>query len=232
MPPGRADRRERSSGGGLDAVSPGGLIGGNILPQLRGKLTEYPEQSIAFRAPIQRHLATPSEKHVRKMMRRVDSGFRERAISDSLQTAPGSKPMKRVVIHSDGGCHGNPGPGGWAAILEYGPHRRELSGGEPATTNNRMELQAAIEALTALKEPCEVDFYTDSEYVRKGVSDWLSKWKRNGWMTSAKRRVKNEDLWRALDACSSRHRVKWHWVKGHAEIKRLKRKVSREKLVS
>jgi ribonuclease HI len=157
---------------------------------------------------------------------------------------PGGEPMKRVVIHSDGGCHGNPGPGGWAAVLEYGRHRRELSGAEPATTNNRMELQAAIEALTALKEPCEVDFYTDSEYVRKGVSEWLSKWKRNGWKTTGKQRVKNEDLWRALDACSSMHRVKWHWVKGHAghegnercdrlaneEIMRLKEKFSSDQL--
>jgi ribonuclease HI len=124
--------------------------------------------------------------------------------------------MKKVVIHSDGGCHGNPGPGGWAAILEYGPHRRELSGGVPATTNNRMELQAAIEALSALKESCEVEFYTDSEYVKNGVSGWLPNWKRNGWRTKSKQPVKNEDLWRALDAQAARHRVKWHWLKGHA----------------
>ncbi len=124
--------------------------------------------------------------------------------------------MKKIVIHSDGGCHGNPGPGGWAAVLEYGKHRRELSGGVPATTNNRMELQAAIEALAALKEPCEVDFYTDSEYVRNGVSGWLKGWKRNGWRTKAKRPVKNEDLWRALDARAAKHQIKWHWLKGHA----------------
>jgi ribonuclease HI len=124
--------------------------------------------------------------------------------------------MKKVTIHSDGGCHGNPGPGGWAAILEYGSRRRELSGGVPATTNNRMELQAAIEALGALKEPCEVDFYTDSEYVKKGVSAWVSLWKRNGWKTKAKKPVKNEDLWRALDARAATHRVTWHWLKGHA----------------
>lgn len=124
--------------------------------------------------------------------------------------------MKRVVIHSDGACHGNPGPGGWAAVLEYGPHRRELSGGVRATTNNRMELQAAIEALAALKEPCEVAFYTDSEYVKDGVSGWLANWKRNGWRTKSKAPVKNEDLWRALDAQVVRHRVTWHWLKGHA----------------
>ncbi len=124
--------------------------------------------------------------------------------------------MKKVVIHSDGACHGNPGPGGWAAILEYGPHNRELSGGVPATTNNRMELQAAIEALTVLKEPCAVEFYTDSEYVKSGVSAWLSNWKRNGWRTKAKQPVKNGDLWRALDSQASKHQVKWHWLKGHA----------------
>lgn len=124
--------------------------------------------------------------------------------------------MRKVVIHSDGACHGNPGPGGWAAILKYGPHNRELSGGIPATTNNRMELQAAIEALSALKEPCEVEFYTDSEYVKNGVSAWLSNWKRNGWRTKSKKPVKNEDLWRALDSLASKHEVKWHWLKGHA----------------
>jgi len=124
--------------------------------------------------------------------------------------------MKKVVIHSDGGCHGNPGPGGWAVVLEYGQHKRELSGGVPATTNNRMELQAAIEALTALKEPCEVEFYTDSEYVRNGVSGWLFNWKRNGWRTKSKKPVKNEDLWRELDRSTARHKIDWHWLKGHA----------------
>lgn len=124
--------------------------------------------------------------------------------------------MKTVTIYSDGGCQGNPGPGGWAAVLEQGGHRRELSGGAPATTNNRMELQAAIEALAALKEPCEIDFHTDSNYVRNGVSAWLRQWKRNGWKTAAKQPVKNEDLWRALDAQAARHRIRWHWVKGHA----------------
>lgn len=121
-----------------------------------------------------------------------------------------------MVIHSDGGCHGNPGPGGWAAVLEYGQHKRELSGGVPATTNNRMELQAAIAALSALKEQCEVEFYTDSEYVKNGVSGWLTNWKRNGWRTKAKKPVKNEDLWRALDSSVSKHKIEWHWLKGHA----------------
>lgn len=124
--------------------------------------------------------------------------------------------MKQVIIHSDGGCHGNPGPGGWAATLEFGTRKRELSGGIPATTNNRMELQAAIEALSALKEPCAVDFYTDSQYVKNGVMAWMPNWKRNGWKTTAKEPVKNEDLWRALDPLVAKHVIKWHWLKGHA----------------
>ena len=124
--------------------------------------------------------------------------------------------MKKVVIHSDGGCHGNPGPGGWAVVLEHEENKRELSGGSPATTNNRMELQAAIEALDALKEPCEVDFYTDSEYVKNGVTAWLVNWKRNGWRTKSKKPVKNADLWRMLDLAVARHKIKWHWLKGHA----------------
>lgn len=124
--------------------------------------------------------------------------------------------MKKVVIHSDGGCHGNPGPGGWAAVLTYGEHIREISGGAAATTNNRMELLAAFEALRALKQPCRVEFHTDSEYLKNGVTKWVRGWKRNGWKTSAKKPVKNEDLWRAVDAEASRHEVRWHWVKGHA----------------
>lgn len=124
--------------------------------------------------------------------------------------------MKRVTIHSDGGCHGNPGPGGWAATLVYGSHVRQLSGAEPATTNNRMELQAAIESLNALKEPCEVDFFTDSKYVQNGVTLWIKGWKKNGWRTKAKQPVKNVDLWRALDTAVSRHAVQWQWVKGHS----------------
>lgn len=124
--------------------------------------------------------------------------------------------MKEVVIHSDGACRGNPGPGGWAAVLVYGAKRRELSGGTPATTNNRMELQAAIEALSVLREPCAVEFFTDSKYVQNGVSAWMFGWKKNGWKTQAKRPVKNVDLWRALDAATARHRVNWRWLKGHA----------------
>jgi ribonuclease HI len=152
--------------------------------------------------------------------------------------------MKKVVIHSDGGCHGNPGPGGWAATLQYGGHRKELSGGAPATTNNRMELQAAIEALNALKERCEVTFYTDSEYVKRGIGQWISGWKRNGWKTSAKKPVKNDDLWRALDSAATRHNIVWHWLKGHAghlenercdqlanlEIERIKKTFSTQQL--
>ena len=124
--------------------------------------------------------------------------------------------VQNVVIHSDGACHGNPGPGGWAAVLTSGSHVRELSGGVAATTNNRMELQAAIEALKALKQPCKVAFHTDSSYLRDGITKWLRGWKRNGWRTQAKQSVKNEDLWRLLDAAASAHQVNWHWVKGHA----------------
>jgi ribonuclease HI len=124
--------------------------------------------------------------------------------------------MKSVVIHTDGGCQGNPGPGGWAAVLTYGAKTKEISGGVPATTNNRMELQAAIEALRALKEACEVEFFTDSQYVRRGVTEWIWGWKRNGWVTKAKEPVRNADLWRALDEQTRRHRITWRWLKGHA----------------
>lgn len=124
--------------------------------------------------------------------------------------------MKKIRIHTDGGCRGNPGPGGWAAILQYGPHRKEISGAEPATTNNRMELTAAIEALKALKEPCEVEFFTDSDYLRSGISGWIAGWKRNGWRTAEKKPVRNSDLWRSLDAEAARHRIQWRWVKGHS----------------
>lgn len=124
--------------------------------------------------------------------------------------------MKKVIIHSDGACHGNPGPGGWAAVLACGKHKREVSGGVPATTNNRMELQAAIGALSALTKPCEAEFHTDSNYLKDGITTWLASWKRNGWRTQSKKPVKNEDLWRALDSVASLHKIKWHWVKGHA----------------
>jgi len=123
--------------------------------------------------------------------------------------------MKRVTIFTDGACTGNPGPGGWGAILIAGTHRREISGCDPATTNNRMEMTAAIEALRALKEPCEVDLTTDSQYLRNGMESWLAKWKRSGWKTSAKKPVKNADLWAQLDELTQQHHVRWHWVRGH-----------------
>ena len=120
-----------------------------------------------------------------------------------------------VVIYTDGACRGNPGPGGWGAILMSGGHEREICGGELATTNNRMELTAAIEALNALKRPCRVELHTDSQYVRNGISEWLRIWKARGWRTTSKGAVKNEDLWRRLDEARARHEVDWRWVKGH-----------------
>lgn len=124
--------------------------------------------------------------------------------------------MQEVEIHSDGACQGNPGPGGWAARLICGPHLREISGGAPATTNNRMELQAAIEGLAALTRPCQVHFHTDSTYLRDGVTKWIFGWKKNGWLTKAKQPVKNADLWRQLEEVMRPHRIEWRWVKGHA----------------
>ncbi|MEM1306454.1 MAG: ribonuclease HI [Pseudomonadota bacterium] len=121
-----------------------------------------------------------------------------------------------ITIYTDGACSGNPGPGGWGAILISGPHRKELYGGAPQTTNNRMELQAAIEALTALKRPSQVELYTDSTYVKDGITKWIHGWKRNGWRTAAKKPVKNAELWQALDAQVTRHDIAWRWVKGHA----------------
>jgi ribonuclease HI len=121
-----------------------------------------------------------------------------------------------VTIHTDGACSGNPGPGGWGVILQWGGHARELKGGEPHTTNNRMELMAAIMALEALKRPCVVDLHTDSEYLRQGITAWISGWKRNGWRTAARTPVRNVDLWQRLDAAVNRHTVHWHWVRGHA----------------
>ena len=122
----------------------------------------------------------------------------------------------QITIYTDGACSGNPGPGGWGAILMSGAHRKELSGGEAETTNNRMELLAAIAALEALKRPSRVDLHTDSEYVKNGISAWIHGWKRNGWRTSARQPVKNAELWQRLDAARARHEVHWHWVKGHA----------------
>jgi len=121
-----------------------------------------------------------------------------------------------VIVHTDGACSGNPGPGGWGAILSYGGNEKELKGGEPHTTNNRMELMAAISALEALKRPSTVEMHTDSQYVQQGISQWITKWKRNGWKTADKKPVKNVDLWQRLDAAMQQHNVKWHWVKGHA----------------
>ena len=124
----------------------------------------------------------------------------------------------RVDIWTDGACSGNPGPGGWGVLLRYGAHEKELSGGEAETTNNRMELMAAIRALEELKRPCEVHLHTDSQYVRGGITEWLDAWKQNGWRTAAKKPVKNADLWQRLDDARDRHKVAWHWVKGHAGI--------------
>ena len=121
-----------------------------------------------------------------------------------------------VVIHTDGACSGNPGPGGWGAVLQYNGHVKELKGGLAETTNNQMELTAAIEALNALKRPCKIDLYTDSQYVRNGIQSWLFNWKKNGWRTADKKPVKNMELWQALDAAVQRHAITWHWVKGHA----------------
>jgi ribonuclease HI len=120
-----------------------------------------------------------------------------------------------VIIHTDGACKGNPGPGGWGALLEWGGHERELFGGEPATTNNRMELTAVIRALESLKRDCDVLLYTDSQYVKNGIESWIHGWKKNGWKTSDRKPVKNADLWRELDTLVASHRVKWHWVRGH-----------------
>ena len=121
-----------------------------------------------------------------------------------------------VRIYTDGACKGNPGPGGWGALLLAGTHERELFGGEAHTTNNRMELTAVIRALAALKRESTVELYTDSEYVRKGITEWLAAWKRRGWKTSDRKPVKNADLWRELETVAGRHRVRWHWVKGHS----------------
>lgn len=124
--------------------------------------------------------------------------------------------MKHVELYTDGACKGNPGPGGWGALLRFGDVERELCGGEPETTNNRMELMAAIEGLRALKQRCQVTLTTDSVYVRDGVTRWMANWKRNGWKTANKKPVKNQDLWQALDAQCQRHTIDWQWVKGHS----------------
>ena len=127
-----------------------------------------------------------------------------------------NKMMPPVTIYTDGACSGNPGPGGWGALLRYGKHEKELSGGALETTNNRMELTGAIEALKALKKPSQVQFYTDSEYLRKGITEWIRTWKRKGWKTAGKKPVKNQDLWRQLDSAIQLHEIEWHWLRGHA----------------
>ena len=124
--------------------------------------------------------------------------------------------MKHVEIFTDGACRGNPGPGGWGALLRYAGTERELHGGEPHTTNNRMELTAAIRALAALRGPCRIDVYTDSQYVRSGITEWMKNWKKRGWRTADRQPVKNADLWQALDEQAGRHAVQWHWVRGHS----------------
>jgi ribonuclease HI len=128
----------------------------------------------------------------------------------------GDGPVKSVKLITDGSCRGNPGPGGWAAILRFNEHKKELWGSEPHTTNNRMELRAAIEGLKALKEDCTVEVVTDSEYLKNGITTWIHNWKRRGWMTSDKKPVVNQDLWKELDEQVSRHKTKWTWTKGHA----------------
>lgn len=124
--------------------------------------------------------------------------------------------MKHVYIYTDGACRGNPGPGGWGVLLRYGRHEKILAGAETNTTNNRMELTAAIQALAGLKEPCRIDLYTDSQYVQKGVSQWMESWKKNKWKKADKKPVKNADLWQALDKEIIRHKISWHWVRGHS----------------
>lgn len=124
--------------------------------------------------------------------------------------------LKHVKLITDGSCLGNPGPGGWACILRYGKHARELYGSEKHTTNNRMELTAACMALEALNQPCQVTFYTDSQYVQKGISEWLPNWVRSGWRTASKKPVLNQDLWQRLHTAAQRHKITWKWVKGHA----------------
>jgi ribonuclease HI len=124
--------------------------------------------------------------------------------------------MSSVIIYTDGACRGNPGPGGWGALLIAGERRKELKGSERETTNNRMELTAAIRALTALNRRCQVKLYTDSQYVRLGITEWIHQWKERGWRTADKKPVKNIDLWQALDSQIARHEIEWHWVKGHA----------------
>jgi len=142
----------------------------------------------------------------------LDQILRESILNHQLTDSSGND---RVLLFTDGACSGNPGPGGWAALLRYQGHERELSGGEPATTNNRMELLAVIHGLEALKRPTPVRIYTDSQYVMKGMTEWLAGWKRRGWQTADRQPVKNVDLWQRLESASSPHQVEWEWVRGH-----------------
>jgi len=141
-----------------------------------------------------------------------DSGETEKSTLKKEETA---EEQQAVTIFTDGACKGNPGPGGWGAILRFKGEEREMYGGDPATTNNRMEMTAVIEALQSLKRPCRVTVYTDSQYVQKGISEWIASWKRRGWRTASKEPVKNVDLWKRLDSLSAGHKVSWHWVRGH-----------------
>src|SRR5262249_15494108 len=163
---------------------------------------------------------------VRRAARRARAAERSVGILPQAALPPGGEKRARlrhrrmsephVVIHTDGACSGNPGPGGWGAILEFGDHVKELKGGEPYTTNNRMELLAAIAALEPLKRSCLVDVHTDSQYLRNGITAWINQWKRNGWRTADRKPVKNVDLWQRLDQLLTKHRVRWHWLRGHA----------------
>jgi ribonuclease HI len=137
-------------------------------------------------------------------------------VVQELQIGGASMSLPHVTIYTDGACSGNPGPGGWGAVLVFGEHEKELKGGEANSTNNRMELMAAIAALNALTRPCRVDLYTDSQYLRGGITGWIHGWKKNGWRTADKKPVKNVDLWQQLDEALKRHDVRWHWVRGHA----------------
>jgi ribonuclease HI len=123
--------------------------------------------------------------------------------------------MTKVVIYTDGACKGNPGPGGWAAILNYGEHQKSISGYEPMTTNNRMEITAAVEALKILSRACQVELFTDSQYLKNGITSWIFSWRKNGWLSSDKKPVKNQDLWKVLDKLAAEHKITWHWVKAH-----------------
>ena len=140
----------------------------------------------------------------------------DQADPDPATSRPAGAVVATVVIHTDGACRGNPGPGGWGAVLRSGTHVKEMWGGEAHTTNNRMELTAVIEALASLKRRCKVELYTDSEYVRNGITTWIHGWKKRGWTTADRKPVKNAELWRRLDDLRNGHDVAWHWVKGHA----------------